>query len=55
MDYFADLIATFLDIDRGNYTIITQWPESSRNESKILICVLKMNEGFMGLEWHEGE
>ncbi len=41
-------------VDRGNIIAVYGGSESSRISSKI-ICVLKMNEGLMGLERHEGE
>ncbi len=56
MDYFTDLLATFLDVDRVNsiavYGRVRQLSECIKN---ILICVPKMNEGLTGLEQHEGE
>ncbi len=56
MDYFTDVFATFLSLDRGNYIAVYGGSESSQNTSKhILICVPKMNEGLTGLEGHEGE
>ncbi len=55
MDYFTDLIATFLDIEHGCYIAVYGGSESSRNESRLLICVPKMSEGLTGLEQHESE
>ncbi len=56
MDYFTDLLATFLDVDRVNsivdYGRVRELSECTKN---ILICVQKMNGGLMGLERHEGE
>ncbi len=52
MDNFTDLLATFLDLDCGNYITVRELSEFIKN---ILICVPKMNEGLTGLEWHEGE
>ncbi len=47
MDYFTDVLATFLDLDRGSTL--------SDVIKNTLICVQKMNKGLMGLERHEGE
>ncbi len=53
MDYFTDLLATFLDLDRGRilavYGKVRELSDSIKN---ILICAAKMNEGLMGLERH---
>ncbi len=38
MDYFTDLLATFLDVDRGNIIAVYGRSESSQI-SHILICV----------------
>ncbi len=43
-------------LERGSYVAVYGGSESSRiSSNKILICVLKMNEGLTGLEGHEGE
>ncbi len=56
MDYFTDLLATFLDLDRVNYiAVYGRVRELSECIKHILICVLKMNGGLMGLERHERE
>ncbi len=56
MDYFNDLFAMFLSLDRVRilavYGKVRELSECIKN---ILICVLKMNEGLTGLERHEGE
>ncbi len=56
MDYFTDLLAMFLDVDRVNsiavYGRVRQLSECIQN---ILICVPKMNRGLTGLKRHEGE
>ncbi len=56
MDYFTDLLATFLDLDcvrtLAVYGRVRELLDSIKN---ILICVLKMYEGLTGLERHEGE
>ncbi len=56
MDNFTDLLATFLDLDRGNYiAVYGRVRELSEFIKNILICVPKMNGGLKGLERHEGE
>ncbi len=45
MDYFNDVLITFLGLERG----------SSVSVKNILICVPKVNEGLTGLERCEGE
>ncbi len=56
MDYFTDLLATFLDVDRVNsiavYGRVRQLSECIKN---ILISVPMINGGLTGLERHEGE
>ncbi len=49
MDYFNDVLATFLD------GVMSLWRVRKLSEfiKNILICVLKMNEGLTGLERHE--
>ncbi len=45
-------------IDGKEYTTIKvqkRVRELSDFIKNILLCVPKMNEGFTGLEWHEGE
>ncbi len=54
MDYFNDVLTTFLSLECGSCIAVYDGSESSRISSKnILICVLKMNEGLVGLERHE--
>ncbi len=56
MDYFTDVLATFLCIDRGNILVVYGPSESFQIPFKnILIFVPKMNEGLTGLALHEGE
>ncbi len=56
MDYFTDVLATFLDLDCGNYiAVYGRVRELSEFIKNILICVPKINRGIMGLERHEGE
>ncbi len=53
MDYFTDLLATFLDVYRVNYSgvYVRELAESIKNS---LICVSKTNEAFTGLKQHGG-
>ncbi len=56
VDYFTDLLATFLDVDRVNYiAVYGRVRELSECIKNILICVLKMNRGHTDLEEHESE
>ncbi len=62
MDYFTDVLATFLCIDHDSILdTLDPWysvyggSESSDSTQNILICVPKMNKGITGLERHEGE
>ncbi len=57
MDYFNDVLTTFLGLERGSTVAVYGGSESSFTFHKkyILICVPKMNEGLTGLERHEGE
>ncbi len=46
MDYFTDLLATFLDVDRVNHiAVYGRVRELSECIKNILICVPKMNGG----------
>ncbi len=52
MDYFTDLLATFLDVDRVNYiAVYVRARELSESIKNILICVPK-TWSFTGLERH---
>ncbi len=56
MDYFNNVLTTFLGLERVSCVAVYAGSESSWISSKnILICVPKMNEGLTGLERHEGE
>ncbi len=56
MDYFTDLLAMFLDLDRvSTLAVYGRFLELLDFIKNILICVLKMNRGLTGLEQHEGE
>ncbi len=56
MDYFNDVLTTFLDLDRGIYiAVYGRVRELSEFIKNILIYVPKMNGGLTGLEQHEGE
>ncbi len=55
MDYFNDVLTTFLGLECVSSVAVYAGSESSRISSKnILNCVPKINKGFMGLERHEG-
>ncbi len=55
MDYFSDVLTTFLVLERVICIAVWRGRKLSDLIISILICVVKMNEGLMGLEWHEGE
>ncbi len=55
MDYFINVLATFLDLDRVRILAVYGGSEFSEFIKNILICVPKMNEGLTGLEQHEGK
>ncbi len=56
MDNFNNVVTTFLGLEPSSSVAVYTGSESSRISSKFnLICVLKMNEGLMGLEQLEGE
>ncbi len=56
MDYFNDVLTTFLDLDHFRIlAVYGRVRELSEFIKNILIYVLKMNEGLAGLERHEGE
>ncbi len=56
MDYFKNLLATFLSLDRVRIlAVYGRVRELSECIKKILIYVPKMNEDLTGLEQHEGE
>ncbi len=56
MDYFTDLLALILSLDRVRIpAVYGRVRELSVCTKNILICVLKMNEGLTGLEEHEDE
>ncbi len=56
MDYFTNVLATFLDLDRINYIAVYGGVRELTGCIKnILICVLKLNKGLTGLERYEGE
>ncbi len=50
MDYFTDVLAAFLCVDRGYILAVYGGSESSDSIKNILICVPKMNEGLACLE-----
>ncbi len=56
MDYFTDLLATFLDVDHVYYiAVYGRVRELSESIKNILNCVPKTNKAFTGLERHEGK
>ncbi len=56
MDYFTDVLATFLDVDRVYYiAVYGRVRELSECIKNILICVPKTNKAFTGLERHGGK
>ncbi len=56
MDYFNDLLAMFLSLNRVRIlAVYERVRELSECIKYILICVPKMNEGLTGLERYEGE
>ncbi len=56
MDYFTDVLATFLYVDRVNYiAVYGRVRELSECIKNILICVPITNEAFTGLERHGGK
>ncbi len=57
MDYFNDVLTTFLGLDRSIYIAVYGGSKKKLSDfiKNIFICVSKMNEGLMGLERHEGE
>ncbi len=56
MDYFNDLIATFLSLYCISINAVYGRVRELSEFIKIfLICDPKMNEGLIGLERHEGE
>ncbi len=54
MDYFKDVLTTFLNLDRGS-SCLWRVRELTGCLKNILNCVIKMYEGLTGLERHEGE
>ncbi len=56
MGYFDSVLTTFLGLEHFSSVAVYAGSESSRiSQKNILICVLKMNEGLMGLEQCEDE
>ncbi len=55
MDYFTEVLAMFLCLDRGSTDTVYGGLESSDFIKNMLMCVQKMNEGLTGLERHKGE
>ncbi len=56
MDYFKDVLTTFLDVYRIRIpAVYGRVRKLSEFIKYILICVPKMNKGLTGLERHAGE
>ncbi len=55
MDYFKDVLTTFLGLEHGSSVAVYVSRKLSDFITKILICVPKMNEGLTCLERPEGE
>ncbi len=56
MDYFIDVLAKLLCLDRGSTFAVYWWVRKLSDFIKnILICVMQLNEGLTGFERHEGE
>ncbi len=56
MDYFNDVLTTFLGREHVKLCCcLCRVRKLSDFIKKVLICILKMNEGLTGLEQHEGE
>ncbi len=53
MDYFNDVLTTFLGLERVSCVAVYGVRKLSDFIKNILICVLKMNQGLTGLERHE--
>ncbi len=54
MDYFNNVLTTFLGLEHVSCIAVLCWVRKDFIKN-ILICVPKMNEGLMGLEWQKGE
>ncbi len=57
MDYFNDVLSTFLSLEPGtvggsDVYGVRMFSDFIKNN---LICVLRVNEGLRGLERHEGD
>ncbi len=55
MDYFNNVLTTFLGLEHGSYVTVYEGSRLLDFIKNILICVPKMNEGLTGLEQHEDE
>ncbi len=56
MDYFTNVLTTFLCLDHGSIlAVYGRVRELSDFIKNISICVPKINEGLTGLERNEGE
>ncbi len=55
MDYFNDILTTFLGLEPVSCVAVYAGSEGSQFHKNILICVPKMNEGLNGFGTTEGE
>ncbi len=55
MDYFNEVLSTFLDIEHFSCVAVYAGSESSDFIKNIMICISKINECLTGLVQHEGE
>ncbi len=55
MDYFNNVLTNFLGLNEVVALLLWRVRKLSDFIKNILICVLKMNKGLTGLEWHKGE
>ncbi len=53
MDYFNNVLTSFLNLEHSSCVSVCRVKKLSDFIKNIFICVLKMNEGLKGLEWHE--
>ncbi len=55
MDYFNDVLTTFLDLEVGSCVASMERQKAFGFHQKYLNLCSKMNKGLMGLEQHKGE
>ncbi len=54
MDYFNNVLTTFLGLEHASCIAVLYWVRKDFIKN-ILICVPKMNDGLMDLEFYKGE